>query len=279
MARNIKLLIAYDGTEYHGWQRQRASPGEPGSPPPPNPPGGTGRGGGRTIQGEIEAALEKMHRRPVGLTGSGRTDAGVHALGQAANFYTAIDSMEARRFIPALNSLLPRDIRVLDAAETGGDFHARFDARSRTYRYFFIPGREALPMERRYALRLWKPPELSLLNAYCRLLRGELDCSLFASPADKSESRRRYLYGASFFVQGDKIVFQIRANAFLWKMVRSAAGTLLFYGEKGAPPEEFAQILASGRRELAGPVLPPEGLFLWSVEYQGRGPAETVRGT
>ncbi|MDR1929298.1 MAG: tRNA pseudouridine(38-40) synthase TruA [Treponema sp.] len=244
--RNIRLIIAYDGTAYRGWQRQAGLP---------------------TVQALIEESLLKLHKRPVTLTGSGRTDSGVHAAGQAANFYTTLASMEAGRFVPALNSLLPRDLRILSASEVPRSFHARFDARSRTYRYFFIGGRQALPHERRYALQLRRPPDLRRLNDYCRFFRGEFDCTIFASPADKSKSRRRYIYGASFFVEGEKIVFEIRANAFLWKMVRSAAGTLLFYGEKKTAPEDFYRIISSGKRELAGPTLPPEGLFLWGVEY------------
>jgi tRNA pseudouridine38-40 synthase len=242
--RNIRLLIAYDGTDFSGWQRQE---------------------NGRTVQGEIEAALEKLHKTKVRLTGSGRTDAGVHAAGQTANFYTGIDGMGAERFVPALNSLLSRDLRILDAAETRPDFHARFDARQRIYRYHFICGRTALPHERRYALQLRRRPRIAVLNAYSRLLLGERDCSIFAAAGDPGESRSRYIFRASFFVQGDTLIFEIGANAFLWKMVRSAAGTLLHYEERDTAGEEFKAILDSGDRSLAGPVLGPEGLFLWKV--------------
>src|SRR5215510_12898263 len=114
--RNIKLIIAYDGTDFCGWQRQEKE---------------------RTVQAVIEHALEKMHGKPVNLTGSGRTDAGVHAMGQAANFYTSINSISPDRFVPALNALLPDDVRVLDACEEKEKFHARFSAVSRTYRYHF----------------------------------------------------------------------------------------------------------------------------------------------
>jgi tRNA pseudouridine38-40 synthase len=244
--RNISLLISYDGTDYSGWQRQR---------------------GVRTVQEEIEKALERIHRHPVAVAGAGRTDAGVHARGQRANFYTGIRRMEAFRFVPALNSILPQDIRILEAEEAPEGFHSRFDARSRSYRYFFIAGRRALPTESRYALQLWRMPDIALLNDYCRFFRGEFDCTVFASPQDKSKSRRRYIYGASFFPEGEKIVFEIRANAFLWKMVRSLGGTLLFYEEKRTRADELYRIVSSGRRELAGLTLPPEGLFLWHVEY------------
>jgi tRNA pseudouridine38-40 synthase len=176
--------------------------------------------------------------------------------------------MEGRRFAPALNSLLPHDVRVLEAAETSPDFHARFDARRRTYRYHIIAGRAALPHERRYALELRKRPDINRLNEYARLLRGEMDCSVFASPRDSSTSRNRYIYGASFFVQGDILVFEISANAFLWRMVRSLTGTLLHYEQKGFSAASFRELLNSGDHALAGPTLPPEGLFLWKVDYR-----------
>jgi len=253
--RNIRLTIAYDGTDFSGWQRQDTDKTK------------QTKTITRTVQGEIEKALEKIHKTPVTLTGSGRTDAGVHARAQTANFYTPLVRMEAERFISALNSLLPGDIRITEAREVPPDFHSRFSASSRTYRYFFTSGRHALPTETRYALRLRRQPDISLLNDYCRFLRGEFDCTVFASPADKSVSRYRYIYGTYFFIQGDRIVFEIRANAFLWKMVRSVAGTLLFYEEKKYSPKDFYRVITSGKRECAGPTLPPEGLFLWDVEF------------
>jgi tRNA pseudouridine38-40 synthase len=178
--RTIKLLIAYDGTDFCGWQRQDEARG-------------------RTVQGAIESALEKMHRHPVALAGAGRTDSGVHAAGQSAHFKTDIASIAPERFVPALNGLLPPDIRILESSEVGADFHARFDARMRTYRYFFICGRQAVPHESRYALQLWRNPRLDMLNAYCRLLPGERDCSIFAGAGDSSKSFSRYISHAAFF--------------------------------------------------------------------------------
>jgi tRNA pseudouridine38-40 synthase len=137
----------------------------------------------------------------------------------------------------------------------------------RTYRYFFICGRHALPHESRYALQLWRSPRIDLLNAYCRLLLGERDCSTFAASGDISKSRSRYISHAAFFTDGSRLVFEISANAFLWKMVRSIAGTFLHYEESAAPPELLRDIIASGSRDRAGPTLPPQGLFLWKVEY------------
>jgi tRNA pseudouridine38-40 synthase len=245
MNRNIKLIAAYDGTDFCGWQRQESE---------------------RTVQGVIEQALEKMHEHPVDLTGSGRTDSGVHAAGQAANFYTDIDSIPSERFAPALNSLLPPDIRILEACEVENEFHARFNAKARTYRYQFIM-RPLLPHESRYNLQLHRFPNLELLNSYGRLLFGETDCSIFAGAGDTSKSKNRYVYKAYFYMEKGRLIFEICANAFLRNMVRSAAGTFLHYEETGTPPEKLREIIASKERSLAGPTLPPQGLFLWQVGY------------
>jgi tRNA pseudouridine38-40 synthase len=249
--RNIRLLVAYDGTDFSGWQKQKAC----------------GSRGCRTVQGLIEEALERIHKRKTTLTGAGRTDAGVHAAGQTANFHTPIPGMAAERFVPALNGLLPRDLRILKAVECRPDFHARFDAKSRSYRYYFICGRPGLPHELRYSLQLWRRPSVNRLNAYARRLLGELDCGVFAGAGDTSRSRLRHISRAHFFTEGDSLVFEIRANAFLWKMVRSIAGTLLYYEEKGLSEEALGEIIRSLDRTQAGPTLPPRGLFLWHIDY------------
>ena len=244
--RNIRLVVAYDGTDFSGWQRQ---------------------GPDRSVQGDIEEALLKLHKHPVQLIGSGRTDAGVHAIGQVANFKTDIAHIPAERFVPALNSILERDVRILHAEEASPDFHARFDAKSRTYRYHIICGRPAMPHELRYAWHIWRQPDIARLNAYGRLLLGETDCSLFASPRDPSLSRSRYISQARFLVEGTQLIFEITANAFLWKMVRSIVGSLLYYEERAFPVETVQKLLFSGDHRSAGPTAPPEGLFLWQIDY------------
>lgn len=244
--RNIRLLVAYDGTDFSGWQRQ---------------------GSLRSVQGDIEEALFKMHKHPVQLIGSGRTDAGVHAIGQVANFKTDISHIPAERFVPALNSILERDIRILKAEEASSDFHSRFDAKSRTYRYHIIYGRPAMPHELRYAWQIWRQPDIGRLNAYAQLLLGETDCSLFASPRDPSISRSRCISLARFLVEGTTLIFEISANAFLWKMVRSIVGSLLYYEERNVPVEVFQKLLYSKDHRSAGPTAPPEGLFLWKIDY------------
>ena len=245
--RNIRLLLAYDGTDFLGWQRQEE--------------------GTRTVQGIVEEALEKIHKEPVNLTGSGRTDTGVHAKAQVANFYTLLHNMDPKRFVPALNSLLPHDVRVLEACEAPKDFHSRFDAKLRTYRYFFILRKTALPWELRYAWHIRRQVNLERLNAYSRLFRGEMDCTAFAVPGDKSKSRFRYISNVSFFFEADKLVFEITANAFLWKMVRSIAGTLIHFDNNALSLDYLQEVITSKNRSLTGPTAPPQGLFLWRIEY------------
>lgn len=247
--RNIKLKISYDGTGFSGWQKQ------------------SGSGGARTVQGEIEKALGKIHGRSVPLVGSGRTDAGVHAVGQVANFHTDILSIPPARFAPALNSLLPPDVRVLQASETHADFHARFDARERTYRYFLFCAPSVPAHESPYCWPIFRRPDIRRLNDMAAVLAGETDCSVFAAAGDKSPTRSRFFYGACFFPEGSKLVFEISANAFLWKMVRSVLGTILDLEKKGAGREEFLSVVESGERRLAGQTAPAKGLFLWNVRY------------
>ena len=263
--RNIALTLAYDGTDFLGWQRQESR--DKGPPTKGFVKKTVKKTVKRTVQGIVEDALEKLHKEPIVLTGSGRTDTGVHAAAQVANFYTSIHSMEPGRFVPALNSLLPHDVRVLDARETHADFHARFDARLRTYRYYFITRREALPWELRFAWHVRRQPDIAQLNEYARLFRGEMDCTAFAMPGDKSRSRGRYLSKAFFLIEGDHLVFEITANAFLWRMVRSIAGTLIRFEEKGFSAGYLREVILSGNRKLTGPTAPPEGLFLWKIEY------------
>ena len=245
--RNIRLLLAYDGTDFLGWQRQEE--------------------GTRTVQGIIEDALEKIHKKHLTLTGSGRTDTGVHAKAQVANFYTDLKNMDAGRFVPALNSLLPHDVRILEANEVAQDFHSRFSAKLRTYRYFFILSKTALPWELRYAWHLRRQVSVEKLNAYAALFQGEMDCTAFAVPGDKSKSRHRYISSACFFIEDGKLVFEITANAFLWKMVRSIAGTIVYYEEKGHDTGFLQNVIETGKRSLTGPTAPSKGLFLWKIDF------------
>lgn len=251
--RAIKLVLAYDGTEFSGWQRQK---------------------NGRSVQEELEKALSKMHGHEIRVNGAGRTDAGVHAMGQVASFYTDIQSIPADRFTLALNKLMPRDVRVLSSEQAPADFHARFDASLRRYRYFLVCGGTPDPFALRYAH--WVPyyPRVAVLNAAAAVVLGEHDFSTFASAQDKSASRSRHISESTFFFDGQKLVYQVAGNAFLWKQVRSLVGTLLELEQIAENPAHAAtlmrELLESRDRTRAGATAPACGLFLWNVEYGER---------
>jgi len=244
--RVVKIVVAYDGTDFCGWQRQP---------------------GARTVQQEIESALARMHGHPVPVVGAGRTDSGVHAAGQVAHFVTDIAGIPAERFELALNGLMPRDVRVVRSADEHQDFHARFDARLRRYKYYIRVGPAQLPHLDRYAWRVFKRPDLARLNRLAACLRGEIDCEAFAAAKDPNENRFRYLHHAAFYAEGDAVVFDVAANAFLWRMVRSLVGTLVELDASGAPDTAMRDILEARDRERAGTTAPARGLFLWNVEY------------
>lgn len=253
--RNILLTVSYDGTDFCGWQRQDKA--DKGSPV-------------RTVQGELEAALSKLHKSPVTLYGSGRTDSGVHAAAQAANFFSPIDTIPIEKYPVAVNCLLPPDVRVNSAKVVPEDFNSRFNATSRTYRYFIHTGTSPLASEMRYVWPIHHHPDIDVLNKMASCLKGEIDCASFAAAGDESKSTFRYLDDAHFFVQDDDhIVFEITANAFLWKMVRSITGSLIFFEKGNKPADYFKEVLESKDRSKAGPTAPSQGLFLWSVGFDG----------
>lgn len=246
MNRTIKLTIAYDGTDFSGWQRQSEH---------------------RSVQEEIEKALAKMHGHAVNLLGSGRTDTGVHARGQVASFITDIVHISPERFETALNSLMPHDIRIMEAKEVRADFHPRFDARSRSYRYFMSTAKTPLPSGRKYEWHLFHSPNIALLNSMAACLIGEHDFSTFSSSQDQSQSMQRYIQNASFFMQGDQLVFQITGNAFLWRMVRSLVGTMIVFERRGKTRDDFNNAFLACDRNRAGPTAPSLGLFLWAIDF------------
>jgi len=259
--RNVRLVLSYDGTDFAGWQRQENA---------------------RSVQGELEAALAEIHGHPVPTLGAGRTDSGVHAMGQVANFYTDIGRMGAERFVPALNRLLPRDLRILSSAEADFDFHSRYDARLRRYRYFTLCSPAPDPVRLRYAHHVRRPPDLASLNAMAATILGETDFTAFSSARDLSANRSRFVHESSFRWEGEVLVYEVAANAFLWRMVRSLVGSMLFYeaelarsdgreraaaGLRAAAERRMRTALEARDRSLAGPTAPARGLFLWNVEY------------
>jgi len=248
LVRNIRLTIAYDGTEFSGWQVQNNA---------------------RTVQGDIEEALRRMHGHPVRIQGAGRTDSGVHASGQVGNFFSDLDSIEASRWHIALNSYLPPDVRALASREAAEEFNAKNSARKRVYRYFLYTASVGLPHLRLYCWKIRWRPDLRLLNALASVFLGEHDFTTFAAAGDASRSKVRRVDTACFFPEGPFICFKVAASSFVWKMVRSMLGTILEYGQKALPPAALADALKARDRSQAGMSAPARGLFLERVIYDG----------
>lgn len=244
--RNIRLTIAYDGSEFVGWQVQK---------------------NGRTVQGVIEEALARMHGHPVRIQGAGRTDSGVHATGQVGNFLSDLDSIPGPRWCVALNSYLPHDVRALDSREAEPSFNAKESARLRQYAYYLLPAAIGLPHLRRHCWKIARRPELAALNALASVLLGTHDFTTFAAAGDPSRSKVRRVTASCFHPEGPFLVYRIAASSFVWKMVRSVLGTMLELEEKGLPPAELAAALAACDRLRAGPSAPARGLFLERVVY------------
>jgi tRNA pseudouridine38-40 synthase len=245
--RNIRLLLEYDGTRYHGWQRQAEA---------------------LTIQQTLEEALARLTRTKVTLIGSGRTDAGVHALGQVANF-RANSVIPLKAFHDGLNSMLPPDIAVLKATEAAPDFHARKSATAKTYIYRILNRPNRSPLHRHYAWWLSRPLDLAAMAQAAAALLGTHDFTVFrASGSDNQNPVREILAAAWREGEGGWLNFSITATGFLRGMVRSLVGTMVEVGRGKALPEKLAELLASGARHQAGPTAPPQGLYLAEVYYQ-----------
>lgn len=242
---HFRMDLAYDGTEFEGWQVQAT---------------------GRTVQGVLEQALESVMKAPVSLAGAGRTDAGVHARFQVASF-SAETRMNPRQLTLALNSLLPKDVRILRSQEVPGDFHARFSAKARVYHYYFYNGGVALPWEEPYCWRLGRPLDMKILNTMAGMILGETDFTTFSSAQDQSRSRYRYIFQSVFFQEGPFLVYRIAGNAFLWRQVRSLVGSMAKWALLPNGPEIFRRALEAKDREQAGPTAPARGLFLQKVVY------------
>lgn len=248
--RRIRLTVSYDGAAYHGWQSQE---------------------NGVSVQQRLQEAIFAMLGERVEVVGSGRTDSGVHALGQVCHFDIS-SKVPARAFKPRLNSLLPPDIRVMDAEETDGSFHARFTTMAREYRYLIKESGDitAFDHDRVYAIKQF--PSLDLLGQYAACIQGTHDFTTFCSAGDLSPSKFRDIYVSRWTLDRDSygfrlLTYTICGNAFLYHMVRSLVGTQLEYAQQGLSADAFRAILDAKDRSRAGRTAPSEGLYLARISY------------
>ena len=243
---NLRLDLAYDGTPFRGFARQ------------PNV---------RTVQGDLEAALSKMFQRdPIETVGAGRTDAGVHALGQVVSVTDAPDDLDLVKTRDGLNTMLSPDIAVSSVTVVDPDFHARFSALSRMYVYAILTGDIPDPFLSRTSLYHPGPLDVDAMNEAAGHLVGPHDFSSFGR-VPEGAGADRLLYELRCWRSGGLVRVRARANAFINQMVRSLVGTLIQVGQRRRDPGEMPAILAARDRSAAGPVAPPHGLCLVSVEY------------
>jgi tRNA pseudouridine38-40 synthase len=250
--RTIKLTLAYDGADFHGWQQQ---PGVP------------------TIQGALNEAASKITQEKVFVQGASRTDAGVHALAQGAHFKTQ-SSLSALEFQRALNALLPPAIRVVAAEEMGPDFHARWQAQGKTYRYRIFRGRVLPPFEYRRALHFPWPLDEAAMTQAAPKFEGQHDFSSFAASSGSEDDDRerqmvREIYSSAMVREPDReeIAYVVRGRSFLRYMVRKIVGTLIEVGKGRLAPDDIPRLLELRDRSQSGPTVPPEGLYLVSLEF------------
>jgi tRNA pseudouridine38-40 synthase len=263
MSRTLKIVLAYDGSDFVGWQRQPA---------------------GVSIQARLEDALSAIEGSPVTVVGAGRTDAGVHALGQVVSCRLE-HRLPAAQLATALNAVLPDAVRVLDVEEVHESFHARYGARLKTYRYLLLNSAVVSPFERRYVWHVPQRLDVAAMAAGARHLEGEHDFAALRAAGSATKTTVRTLAEATVREStsaevvggclmpkepaspGRLVVFEFRGDGFLRHMVRNAVGTLVQIGLGKREPDWMVDVLASGDRAQAGPTAPACGLFLVAVEY------------
>ena len=253
--KNILLKIEYEGTGYFGWQTQRRkekTSGRPGSP---------------TIQETLETLLFQILREKVNLISSGRTDSGVHAREQAANFKTD-SKMPAGKIKKALNGLLPADIRIKSVSFVSADFHARFSASSKVYRYFIVNFDHCPVFLRACAHHFGFPLDISLMRKEAQALIGRKDFKSFQASDKIEKNSVRRVKNVKIGKKGSLITIDIEADGFLYNMVRNIVGTLIEVGRGKMPAGSMKKIIAAKDRRRAGPTAPAKGLFLWKVNYK-----------
>jgi len=247
VTRNIKLVVEYDGTGFSGWQRLKGRP---------------------TVQAELERAVHKVTGEHIPVVGAGRTDAGVHALGQVANFKTA-SRLAAFRVPAALNAYLPETIRVIGAEEVDDGFHARYSATGRTYRYAVLNRAAPSAILRHHAYHVPHPLDLDAMTAAARAFEGTHAFAAFRGVASGTRTTVCTLRRGDVIRSGDMVIFTFEADRFLHHMVRMMVGTLLKVGAGKLLPEDVADILAGEDNQRAGPRAPAHGLYLVRVSYEG----------
>jgi len=250
--RYFKLTIAYDGTDFHGWQIQANKP---------------------TVQGEIVSVLRRLTQENVRLLGAGRTDAGVHALGQVGSFRTQ-SPLSALEFQRALNALLPQAIRIVETEETGPDFSARWSAMAKVYRYRIYRGKVVPPFLWRYVLHYPFPlDEQAMEDAAARFVGLHDFTSFAASTGSEDDDRERNMHREIFATElkrtedGEELWFTVRGRSFLRYMVRKMVGTLLEVGRRKLKPEDIDRLYEIKDRSKSGPTVPPHGLFMVKVDH------------
>jgi tRNA pseudouridine38-40 synthase len=246
--RRIRIELSYDGTDYHGWQVQ------PGLP---------------TIQGILEEIVSGIEGKPVHVAGSGRTDAGVHALAQVAAF--SLDNpIPAANLRKAMNRLLPRDIRVICAREAPLDFHPRFDAKAKTYEYRIFRGEVCSPFERCYVNHHPYPLNVDAMIEAAPLIQGEHDFTAFSATDERDQaggSKVRTIWESTMTLDNERLCYRVRGSGFLKHMVRNIVGVLFEVGKGNLTAEDVERRLQPECGIAPGPTAPARGLFLVSVEY------------
>lgn len=243
--KRVKLTVAYDGTNYHGWQVQ------------PN---------GNTIEAELNRHLSELLGEEIRVTGASRTDAGVHALGNVAVLDTSA-RMPAEKISYAMNTRLPEDIRIQESCEVAPDFHPRFCRTVKTYEYRILNRRFPDPTKRLYSYFYYYPLDVEKMKTAAAYLVGEHDFQSFCTMKPDLENTVRRIYSLDIEKEGDMILMRVTGNGFLYNMVRIIAGTLIRVGGGFIPPESMQAILEGKNRKLAGETARPEGLTLVEIQY------------
>ncbi len=243
--KRVCLIVAYDGTNYHGWQLQK---------------------NGITVESELNRCLSDLLQEQIQVIGASRTDAGVHALGNVAVFDTT-NRMPADKISYALNQRLPEDIRIQRSMEVAPDFHPRHCDSRKTYEYRIYRGEFPMPVKRLYSYFTYHALDVAAMQKAATFLVGEHDFKSFCQTGAQVETTVRTLYDVSVEEQGTDLVIRVCGNGFLYNMVRIIAGTLLDVGQGRRAPEEMADILAACDRSAAGPTAPAQGLTLMNYVF------------